>query len=184
LLKDEMNTYCRKLILPFELPAINFSNFKKFPRNQVACSIDLIGKDFPSWLSSSAGARLQWAEIFYLAPGQDHSIHCDGNELDNKVKINFISGGKNSKMIWYTANSAEKIIKRISPANTHFLSIHPKDTVVVHKENLVGLYIVNVGMFHNVYNNQEDRYCLSMAISDIATNRRLTYYELIQRLDS
>jgi hypothetical protein len=178
-----MNAYCKKLILPFELPVIDFSNFKKFPRNQAPCSIDLIGKDFIKWLSASASARLQWAEIFYLAPGQDHSIHCDGSELDHKVKINFVIGGKNSKMIWYNATSEEKIIKRISPANTHFLSIHPKDTVAVHTENLVGLYIVNVGIFHNVYNNQEDRYCFSMAVSDIVSNQRLTYHELIRRLD-
>jgi hypothetical protein len=177
-----MNNYCRKLNLPFELPLIDFSAYKKFPRNQIRCSNDLIGSKFSQWLAESANAQLYWSEIFYLAPNADHSIHCDGNELDNKVKINLIVGGRDSKMIWYEPNSEDKVIKKVSPANTLYLTINLSDTVNVYEELMTGLYIVNVGMFHNVYNKNEDRYCISMAIADLDSDKRLTYHELVKRI--
>jgi hypothetical protein len=177
-----MNNYCRKLDAPFSIKNVDFISYKKDLRNQVRCSNEIIEQDFHKWLAKTASAKVYWTEVFYLSPNFDHSIHCDGNELDNKVKINFVVGGNGSTMVWYQPVSQDKIIKRISPANTLYLIINPNDTIKVYEESLTGLYIVNVGMFHNVYNKQEDRYCISMAIADLTTDQRLTYAELIERI--
>ena len=45
-----------------------------------------------------------------------------------------------------------------------------------------GFYLVNVGQFHNVWNKNEDRYCLSACLIDSRTSYRLNFNELQQRL--
>jgi hypothetical protein len=118
-----------------------------------------------------------------LGDDADHTIHCDGHELDNKAKLNYIVGGKDSVMTWYKPVSEDKIEKRTSWANTIYLGINTEDVIATYSIGMKeGFYLVNVGEFHNVWNKNEDRYCLSACLIDSRTSYRLNFNELQQRL--
>ena len=176
-----MNQFCNPLSVPVSIADIDWSQYKKGRTNQVLCSSNIAGEEFISWLAS-IGLQIFWLEIFYIAPYTSHPIHCDGHELDNKGKLNFIVGGADSKMVWYRARSEDKIVKKTSRANTLFLTIIQPDADEIYQKKMTGLNLVNVGDFHTVYNSLEDRYCLSIAISDAVTNKRLDFIMLQEKL--
>lgn len=175
-----MNPYFSKLKFPDN---INFDLFqyKKDKRNHIRSSKDAFGKEIGKILTDCQ-VSIHWIEAFYLGDFADHSIHCDGHELDNKAKLNYIVGGKGSKMIWYEPLSEDKIQKKTSWANTIYLGIYPEDVRILYSSHLSGFNLVNVGLFHNVYNQTDDRYCLSACLIDSYTKERLTYNELQKRL--
>jgi len=172
-----MNQYCNPLSIPVNVTDIDWNQYKKRKTNQVRCPSNIVGEDFISWLASIE-LQVFWLEIFYIAPNASHIIHCDGHELDSKGKLNFIVGGDNSNMVWYQAKSHDKIIKKISRANTSFLTIEQSNVIEIYQKKITGFNLVNVGEFHTVYNYSEDRYCLSIAISDAVNNERLDFFKL------
>ena len=175
-----MNPYCNYLNFPHI--NIDLSTYKKNKRNQIRVSKDIMGIELNDILYK-LNIGIQWVEVFYLGPDADHSIHCDGHELDNKSKLNYIIGGEDSVMSWYKPINENKITKRTSPANTIYLGINIEDVVETYNTTMEeGFYLVNVGEFHNVWNKNEDRYCLSACLIDSRTSYRLNFNELQQRL--
>ena len=175
-----MNQYCNYL----NFPHINMdlSVYKKNKRNQIRVSRDIMGVELNDILDK-LNIGIQWIEVFYLGDNANHSIHCDGHELDNKAKLNYIIGGKDSIMSWYKPISEDKITKRTSSANTIYLGINTEDVIETYNTPMKeGFYLVNVGEFHNVWNKYEDRYCLSACLVDTEKNYRLNFNELQQRL--
>jgi hypothetical protein len=74
------------------------------------------------------------------------------------------------------------IQKRLSKANTIYLGINTDDVVETFSIHMQGFYLVNVGKFHNVWNKDDDRYCLSACLIDSVNGRRLSFTELQNRL--
>ena len=176
-----MNQYCNHLNLPVNV-SVDLLSYKKDTRNHVSrVPIDSMGTEL-SEILLKLDIVIEWVEIFYLGKDRDHTIHCDGHELDDKAKLNFIIGGKGSVMTWYEHKSEDKIEKRLSKANTIYLGISTDDVVEVHSQEMQGLYIVNAGQFHNVWNKDDDRYCLSAYLADTKTKKRLFFQELQLRL--
>lgn len=175
-----MNKYCSKLNFPVKLN-LDLTEYKVGQRNHVRGPQDILGLDLERILNA-VGIKIDWVEIFYLGNSADHTIHCDGHELDDKAKLNYIVGGKNSMMTWYNPVSQDKIEKRTSRANTIYLGINTEDVVPTYSTHMEGFYLVNVGEFHNVWNKHEDRYCLSTCLVDYTTGVRLTYPQIYQRL--
>jgi hypothetical protein len=172
-----MNPYCSHLNLPVNLN-VDLLSYKKDTRNHVSrVPIDSMGAEL-SEILSKLNIEIQWVEIFYLGKDRDHSIHCDGHELDDKAKLNYVVGGQGSKMSWYEHKSEDKIEKRISPANTVYLGISTEDVIEVYSEEMQGLYLTQVGQFHNVWNKDDDRYCLSAYLADTKTKKRLHFKQL------
>jgi hypothetical protein len=175
-----MNPYCNYLNFPHI--DVDLSIYKKNKRNQIRVVKDIMGVELNDILQKF-NIGIQWVEVFYLGDDADHSIHCDGHELDNKAKLNYIVGGKDSVMTWYKPTSEDKIEKRTSPANTIYLGINTEDVIATYSTGMKeGFYLVNVGEFHNVWNKNEDRYCLSACLIDSRTSYRLNFNELQQRL--
>ena len=175
-----MNPYCNYLNFPHI--DVDLSIYKKNKRNQIRVVKDIMGVELNDILQKF-NIGIQWVEVFYLGDNADHSIHCDGHELDNKAKLNYIVGGKDSVMTWYKPISEDKIEKRTSPANTIYLGINTEDVIATYSTGMKeGFYLVNVGEFHNVWNKNEDRYCLSACLIDSRTSYRLNFNELQQRL--
>ena len=175
-----MNQLVTKLNLPIDLSHINFSQFKQHEKKQIRCEKSLIGETVHKWFEDH-GLEIQWLEVFVLKPFERHVIHSDGHEIDNKSKINFITGGAGSEMIWYQAPE-EKIVKGISKANTKYLMVEDRHAEEIFRLKMNGFYIVKVGPLHTVKNKQEDRFCISMAISEKATGKRLDYDDLLENL--
>lgn len=175
-----MNQYCNYLNFPYI--DVDLTVYKKNKRNHVRGPKDILGEELNSVLHK-LNIDIQWVEVFYLGDDADHTIHCDGHELDNKAKLNYIVGGKDSVMTWYKPVSEDKIEKRTSWANTIYLGINTEDVIATYSTGMKeGFYLVNVGEFHNVWNKNEDRYCLSACLIDSRTSYRLNFNELQQRL--
>ena len=171
-----MNNYCNKLNFPNL--NVDLTSHKKENRNQIRVPKDILGTDIKHVLDS-VGVKVSWVEVFFLGKDADHTIHCDGHELDDKAKLNYIVGGKDSLMAWYSDVDPNKIEKRTSPANTSYLAINADQITPSFSRTMdEGFYLVHVGMFHNVWNKHEDRYCLSACLLDSETNQRLTFQQL------
>ena len=176
-----MNQYCNHLNLPVNV-SIDLLSYKKVNRNHVSrIPVDSMGKEL-SEILLKLNIEIEWVEIFYLGKNGDHTIHCDGHEIDDKAKLNFVVGGEGSVMTWYEHKSEDKIQKRISRANTVYLGISTEDVTEVYSHEMQGLYIVNAGHFHNVWNKDDDRYCLSAYLADTKTKQRLHFKQLQLRL--
>jgi hypothetical protein len=176
-----MNEFCFFLNLPFNLDDVNLSPFKIKDRNQVKCSRNLIDSNIYEFLSSY-GISVPWLEVFYLSPRGSHGIHCDGHEFDNKVKLNYIIGGTNSEMIWYNPIDKSKVQTKMSPANTRYLGTDKDNVTEIFRSRLTKFNAVNVGILHDVNNTINDRYCISIALEDSISNKRLDIKELENRL--
>jgi hypothetical protein len=175
-----MNQYCNYLNFPHI--DVDLSIYKKNKRNHVRGPKDILGVELNDTLHK-LNIGIQWVEVFYLGDDADHTIHCDGHELDNKAKLNYVVGGKNSIMTWYKPVSEDKIEKRTSLANTIYLGINTEDVIETYSTIMKeGFYLVNVGQFHNVWNKNNDRYCLSACLIDSRTSYRLNFNELQKRL--
>lgn len=176
-----MNSYLEKL--NFSIPDnLDLSSFRIGNRAHTRTTPDSFGFDVEQSLKE-VGIKVRWIEAFYLAPGTDHTVHCDGHELDTKAKLNLVVGGENSEMVWYNCIDNSKIKKRTSNANTIYLGTDVDNVVETHRStSMNGFYLVNIGMFHNVWNKEHDRYCLSSCLEDINTGSRLNYPELQKRL--
>lgn len=176
-----MNNYTAKLNLPLVIDEVDFNQYYKQGKRQIRCDNNILKQSTHDWLRSQLGIEIQWLEIFCLKPFEKHIIHSDGHEVDTKAKINYIVGGTGSSMIWYNA-SDDKIIKGMSRANTRYLTVNDHDAQEVHRAELEGFNLVNVGALHTVKNKSELRYCISMALADSVTKQRLDYSELASRL--
>lgn len=174
-----MNQYCNKLNFP--LPTIDLTPYTSDHRTHVRVARDILGKEIDDLLAS-VDLKIQWVEAFYLGPGADHTVHCDGHELDTKAKMNFVVGGKGSVMTWYSCKDESKIEQRTSKANTIYLGTGIDNVVEEYSVEMDGFYLVNVGMFHNVWNRDEGRYCMSTCLVDLHTGYRINFYELQKRL--
>jgi hypothetical protein len=175
------NIYCNKLNL--NIPPLK----KEYDVTTVTAlhtSVDLnmIHPAMREWLDN-LGITVQWIEIFYRKPGQHGEVHTDSRAGDF-TKINWIYGGKNSKMIWYKITDPKALDKKpnITPVETNYIAYTMSDVTPVYAEELIGTYLVQVGMPHIVLNPREDRYCLCFVLSD-KTGNRLTMsesYELLK----
>jgi hypothetical protein len=173
-----MNDYVTRIKIPCSL---SFDTNKYRNQTQTAC-VDLeLCDEFHTWLKTEFNVVVQRSEVFYLKPYETHSIHSDGDEIDNKAKLNFVLGGKNSSMIWYEPIDSNNLIKKITSVNTIYLTIESNNAKEVFRKEILDLNLVNIGCLHNVKTMSEERFCLSMCLADITTGSRLPYIELVHR---
>ena len=122
-------------------------------------------------------------EVFYTFPNGKLTIHVDDLEPGDFTKINWVFGGKDSKMIWYDVISKSKETT-LSPSYRNTLSIHykPDEVVAVYSENLQGPNLVQVGCPHSITNSSEERFCVSVVFKNNVTanfQKRPTIQEAI-----
>ena len=114
---------------------------------------------------------IQHIECFYRRPYNKGLIHSDVNGGDF-TKINYIFGGKNSYMQWYEPLAHSKGLDQRTPSgNTPYVAFAEKDVIPVSKACLTGYNLVQVGIPHTIINDSEERFCLSIVISDINKKR-------------
>lgn len=155
----------------------------RFVGQQTRCSIDLLSKEIHKWVEDKINAVVLWIEVFYLPPYRSYDIHCDGHEVDNKCKLNYIVGGEGSTMYWYKAINNDRIISAYSKSNTKYLKLEKNNAEEIGKATLINLNLVNVGNFHTVINGENNRWCISIVVGDKITEERLNYDEVKSRLN-
>lgn len=106
---------------------------------------------------------IDFIEIFYIPPHESIDIHIDGDMFGSFGKLNWVFGGANSKMIWYT------ILDPVCQGDTNKTDIsstalvyQPSQVEFSYSENLQGPNLVEVGIPHTVRNSVEARWCVSV----------------------
>jgi hypothetical protein len=86
-----------------------------------------------------------WLEIFHKKPNDNKSygIHIDVEQGD-QVKINWIYGGSNSTMKWYSENTGSTPVPFKTLIDTPCIVFNPEDVVLQHEECLRGPNVVQV----------------------------------------
>jgi hypothetical protein len=169
------NIYCNKLKLDIP-PLVESYDITSVQDSHTSVSLDQIHPKMREWLDSM-GINVIWVEIFYRKPGDHGGVHTDSTPGDF-TKINWIYGGKSSRMFWYTVTDPKAIDRKpnITPVDTNYTSFRMSEVKPVYSEELLGVYLLQVGAPHLVLNPSEDRYCLCFVLTD-KTGKRLTMSE-------
>lgn len=168
---------------PIPLPFSIKIDSQRFTGQQTRCNCSILSKDMCQWVELNLDAVVLWTEIFYLPPNQSYDIHCDGHEVDNKCKLNYIINGEDSIMYWYRTVDNNKIDSAYSKSNTRYLKLEKTNAEEICQATLINLNLVNVGDFHTVENGKNDRWCISIVVGDKNTKDRLNYNEVKSRLN-
>lgn len=169
------NIYCNKLKLDIP-PLVESYDITSVQDSHTSVSLDQIHPKMREWLDRM-GINVIWAEIFYRKPGDHGGVHTDSTPGDF-TKINWIYGGKSSRMFWYTVTDPKAIDRKpnITPVDTNYTSFKMSEVKPVYSEELLGVYLLQVGAPHLVLNPREDRYCICFVLAD-KTGKRLTMLE-------
>jgi hypothetical protein len=175
------NLYCNKLNLNIS-PLKEEYDVTSVTTPHTSVELDMIHPAMREWLDS-LGITVPWIEIFYRKSGQHGGVHTDSIPGDF-TKINWIYGGKNSKMIWYKITDPKALDRKpnTTSVETNYIAYAMSEVSPVYAEELLGAYLLQVGVPHIVLNPREDRYCLCFVLAD-KTGKRLTMpesYELLK----
>lgn len=185
-----MNNYCYKFDHNFVLPTKEQIYPDGVKDLQSVMPKDLLDPAIQNALKM-VDIHVRWVEVHYkiaLPAGMKNSaygtIHADGDEFDNKAKINFIIGGTDSEMIWHEFADVNKSAVVVETTGLLTSVIRPKtlrDKVrEVHREGFRAA-IVNVGQLHSIENIKDERICIQLIVEDMTTKKRLDFAETVRR---
>lgn len=119
----------------------------------------------PQLLEFLAAKRIfpDHCELFYSPPNFFSGIHVDVNHGD-LTKINWVFGGKDSVMNWYSPK-VEKKETINSAVNTPYIGYYQNEVDLIHSCNLGFPSLVQVGIPHNIKNFNEHRFCISLVMT-------------------
>lgn len=176
-----MNNYCSKI--EFNLSPL-IEGYDLFSYNSVIqkLSLDIINPKLKDLLDN-LGITISWLELFVRQPWAVSLIHTD-RQLGDFTKINFIFKGSGSYMNWYTPKdiAMPKKNSELTATGTTYTVYNINEVDIVHKQQLLGSYLVQVGTPHSIVNLKEKRYCLCMIIVDKETGSRLPMIKAQQLL--
>jgi hypothetical protein len=169
-----MNPYCQDLNFNFPVICSTFDPTKYKGTYHTPLTVDIFETSFVSFIDS-LNLKISWIELFYRGPSNlvTYDIHTDSMGGDY-IKINWSFGGKNSIMQWYTVK--EGLVKEPSKTalGSQYLSFAENEVDMAHRQPVKFPSIIQAGSPHNVYNPEEDRFCLSIMLRDKTSNNRLT----------
>lgn len=166
--------YCKSLNLTVS-PLINESDIVKQTERHIEISLDRINPILYAYLKL-LGVRVSYAECFRLNPYQENNIHTDTVRGDY-VKINWIYGGKDSTMSWYTPNTNTTKNLMYTATGTTYENYTVDEVTLAHRQSLKSPSLVQVGVPHDVQNYSEVRHALSFVIAK--GDNRLTMTEAV-----
>ncbi len=130
------------------------------------------------------GMRISHYEVFYTPPHAILAIHADGAKLSNIIKLNWVFGGKGSRMMWWKAKSEDALKVLQTGIGTPYLYADQKSCVMVESVAITGPTLVNVGQLHSVINSgSERRWCLSIVLARIGADKNLEWDEALDLFD-
>lgn len=171
------NRYYRYLKLPFKFDPIvpDFSQSHHVKYNPQPHS------EFTAWLDS-LNLAVGFAEVFRKLPtdtAYPWSTHLDGDDFDDHVKINFVYGQGNSKMIWAKIKPGHEHNKKTTVVGTDYLWAPLADCDIVAADPLWQPALVNAGQLHNVIDVSEVRTCYSFMLLYKNNHKRLLWDDAI-----
>lgn len=119
------------------------------------------------------------SEFFYTPPGRTLEPHIDGETINNKVKLNWMSGGQGSCMQWFELKPGKNLEKGYTVIGTPYSKMKRSDIVLKHEAAIGTPSLVNVGQIHAIQNRDEPRYVASYLLGDKATKQILQWDQAI-----
>jgi hypothetical protein len=187
-----MNNYCTPLNLEFPLfdSDLNPMDFlKSLPvwRDNIHTNLakaahfqvdrDLLSNEVRQFFNDHE-QNIFLCEVFYRLPGGKGRIHIDTGNGGDYSKINWVFGGGESYMHWYTPKDGYQNKEQlISPIATSFVSYEPSEVNLMYSAQLSKPSIVQVGVPHNVINGDQERFAVCMVFFDRRTRLRPTLTE-------
>ena len=114
-------------------------------------------------------------ESFFSRPNINLPIHAD--LIGDYIKINYIIGGVDSVMHWYTVKSGTQIEPQFTKISTKYFRFKADQVELADTASVSPISIVQVGVPHTITNPVEYRLCISMCISHCHNHQRLTMNE-------
>lgn len=129
----------------------------------------------------SKGLEIISASYFYKAPKLntnrphlDVQHSCDYFTGSDYTRLNFIYYGKDSSMSWYKIKdslTSENYNAKLTTGGGKYFFYKFVDVELACTEKLNGAYIIQVAQPHNILNQFEDRYCISIRYARIGTDK-------------
>ena len=166
----DINLHLNPLKEGIDIKSYGINSHTRFPISDI--NPDLIE------LFESLDLKILLVEVFYTKPHRFTSIHTDARGGDY-TKLNYIYGGNNSKMVWYKPkNDIEKSVSTTS-IGTPYLEYKMSEVTKIEDKVVNFPSIIQAGIPHNIINQKEPRYCLSIVLIRNNDNR-LTMKESIE----
>lgn len=174
-----MNNYYYYLNLPFtfnrEVPPFVDTGHVLLNRQDVP--------KFEAWLNT-IGLTIRHVDVFCKLPGWPETrkrkdratIHIDGYEFDDHVKINFVYNSGSSKIVWYKLKEGCSSFSDTSGAYTPSRSAWPDDCYPVESALTNRPMLVNVGQLHDVIDVDTKRICFSFQLGPLDCPSRKLYW--------
>ena len=175
-----MNSYHRHLSFPVNLVESSIVDFintvvgdidsateiKNKGVGYLKLPVDKLPKKFIEWFETTFdNLCIGDCELFYTPAHAEHPMHSDGYQpFIDFVKINYVFGGDNSLMHWYTLPDNYVIEKENTVYNTTVTYIPTIAGNRVYSAKIGQPSLVNVGQPHSVDNstNSNDRWCICL----------------------
>jgi hypothetical protein len=183
------NNFCFPFEHNFRIPDSILSIYNQVPYPlQTTVSKDLFDSRIYDWLMCE-NIEVSWCEAHFKPPLPVYlkisaygTIHADGDNLDNKTKINFVFGGNGSSMIWYKFKNSPRINRHFTGLKT--ASVRPTDIRDIEEVYRCSFRsaLCNVGQLHSIENPDEDRACVQFIIRDAITKQRIDFSDAVLRM--
>jgi hypothetical protein len=127
---------------------------------------------------------------FYLPPnhtgGGIHIDQSDWKKADpgDYTKINWIFGGKDSTMNWYSINSGADGVLNVTGADTLYRAYAPNEVTHIHSQSVGHPSLVQTGVPHDITNLYEDRLCISASFTRSTWATQPTWKDSLKLLNS
>lgn len=186
-----INKYCVDLDIGFDeeisigIDNIISSHKKKIKSNYTKQIFRITRNDFPDILLNFLKPHdltIIHGEIFYLPPGVEHTIHTDGEIVDDHCKLNWAVGGGESLMEWYKPLNEKAYVYLITAIGTKYLSFDSEYCEKVFESKVGSPSLVNAGQPHTVKNtSNSERWAITYVIGDIV-NRKKVQWDIVYPL--
>lgn len=158
-----MNTYCVDLNwdIPLLAPDVDINIFKKQHHTKGNVSTDV----HPLMLLHLAkkGITVSLMETFYSKPNYVQGIHIDAAGGDYS-KLNWVYGGEGSIMHWYKLKPGVVPEVKTNSIGKPYSEYTLDQVDCIHSQTIGKPSLIQVGVPHNITNQQEDRLCICLVI--------------------
>jgi hypothetical protein len=162
---------CVDLNLDLE-PFTSLDFLKKIPDNTYAYPLPISEFVSPQLISLFKNAQLDLyhsATVFVCKPNKNTRIHTDvlsfSNESDvpdDFIRINYVLSGNDSYMNWYDVDNQNIGNIGYNNKDIPLLQWEYDQVRLIHKQRVGFPSIVQVGIPHNISNNDNTRICISL----------------------
>ena len=177
-----MKQYEFKLNLPVEFIPEVFDDLTKY--HELNLNTNLINQEFKDFLTS-LNLSIDYAKHFCAIPYQKYILHRDvlddqyGIITDN-VKLNFVTGGAGSKMIWYELKPGIEPTFRKNYQGRLVPSYNKDQLIEVHRATIGWPSLLDAYAIHSLENSSETRQCWSFTLNSTITKDRISWDEAIE----